>query len=83
MSQPTQEQIIAELTDFVSTNIVDGSIAIEPDTVLTQVGVDSFSIIELVLFLERNYGIALQEKDMLPENFKTINALATCAIGYL
>jgi acyl carrier protein len=38
--------------------------------------IDSLGIQELVKFLERSYGIQVQDDDLVAENFQTINAIA-------
>jgi acyl carrier protein len=38
--------------------------------------IDSAGTVELVLFLEETFGIAIQDQDMLPENFDCIGAIA-------
>lgn len=83
MSNITEKQIGNDLIVFVKDNIVDKTVDLMPDTLLKNIGVDSFSVIELVLFLERKYGIQIQEKDMLAENFISIKALTKCAIRYI
>jgi hypothetical protein len=41
------------------------------------------SIIELVLFIERKFNVAISEKDLSPENLKSIQTLAECTFKYL
>jgi acyl carrier protein len=38
--------------------------------------IDSAGAVELVLFLEEAFGIAIHDEDMLPENFDCIGAIA-------
>lgn len=38
--------------------------------------IDSMGIFRLVGLLEERYGIEIDEEDMLPENFETIEAVA-------
>jgi len=83
MPNITEEKISNDLIVFVKDNIVDKTVDLMPDTLLKSIGVDSFSVIELVLFLERKYNIQLKEKDMLAENFMSIQALSKCAIRYI
>ena len=41
-------EIIESLSDFIKSNILAKEIVLEPDFVLKEVGVDSFSIVEIV-----------------------------------
>ena len=79
----SEAQLTQELINFIQDNILDSTVEIQIETPLKSIGIDSFSIIELVLFLERKHNISIQEKDMLPENFKSVEALAKCAINSL
>ncbi|MBU2915768.1 MULTISPECIES: acyl carrier protein [Reichenbachiella] len=79
MGRITEEQIKEDLIKFIKKEIVDPSVELDQNTVLSEAGVDSFSVVELVLFLERKHGITIGEKSMLPQNFRTVQTLATCA----
>ncbi len=37
--------------------------------------IDSLGILELVTFLEKEFGIAVSDEDLLPENFGSIHSL--------
>lgn len=75
--------ICAELCDFVSTNILAEGIELTAQTNLNSLGVDSFSLIEIVLFIERQYGIVLTDESLIPENLKSIETIAVCTMRQL
>jgi acyl carrier protein len=77
------EKIALELCTFLKTNIVDKNITIDPDTSFPKLGIDSLSIIELVLFVERKFRVALPEHELIPENFKSARTLAKCTLRYM
>lgn len=70
-------EIIESLSDFIKSNILAKEIVLEPDFVLKEVGVDSFSIVEIVLFIERKYGKLIPDHLMVPETFTTVRSIAT------
>ena len=48
-----------------------------PDVSLFRTGiVDSFGLLELINHLERTFGIAVRDEDVVPENFDTLKAIA-------
>ena len=48
------------------------------DTPLLASGIlDSLSILKLVLFLDREFGIVVAPEDVIPEHFETIEAICT------
>ena len=76
MEKISIENICHELVIYVQKNILDDSVTITPETLFNQVGLDSMSIIELVLFIERKFKVAILEKDLIPDNLKYIRNLA-------
>ncbi len=83
MQKITQEIIRNELMSFIQTNILDSTISITPETPFNEIGLDSMSIIEIVLFIERKFGIAISERDLIPDNLKSVQSLAECTFKCL
>lgn len=76
MAKVSLEEIGKDLLHFVSENVVDESNKVDIDTAFRDAGIDSFSIIQIVLFVERKYGFPIAERDLVPENLKSIAAIA-------
>jgi len=76
------QELEKELCGFVKENLLAEKVEIQPETILASVGLDSFSMIEIVLFLERKFGIELPDETLTPENIKSVSALCKCAIGF-
>ncbi len=73
-----ENQIRAELTEFVVTNYLFGDIARAPrnDDALVEEGIiDSTGILELIQFLEFNFGIEVSEAETVPQNLGSISSL--------
>ncbi len=71
-------QIRAELTEFIVTNYLFDDVARVPrdDDALVEEGIiDSTGILELIEFLESNFGIEVFEAEMVPENLGSISSL--------
>jgi acyl carrier protein len=50
--------------------------SLDPDTSLVSSGViDSLAILRLITFLEEKFGIAVEDEEVVPENFETINVI--------
>ncbi len=71
-----------ELCDFIAQNILAGEVSVEPSTILSDIGVDSFSIIEIILFIERKFGVSIPHESLTPENFVSVDALVECMRQY-
>ena len=83
MEDISVDTISQELCSYIKSMIVDKRVVVERETNFNQTGIDSLSLIELVLFVERKFNIALPEEDLLPENFKSAETLAKCAFRHL
>jgi acyl carrier protein len=75
--------ICNELIGYVKSNLADSSITIAKETPFNQIGLDSSSIIELVLFIERKFQVTVPEGDLVPDNLKSVEALAQCTYKYI
>ena len=79
----SEQDICHELISYVKSNITDNRILITKETPFNQVGLDSSSIIELVLFIERKFNVSIPEGDLVPDNLKSVEALAQCTYKYI
>lgn len=75
--------IISDIKKYIETNILDSDIKLDATTILPDAGIDSFSIVEIMLFIERKYGVAITDDKLIPENFRTLNALAATVQGLI
>lgn len=73
-----QSEIEATLIAFLQESIVAEGVRIQPETILRDIGIDSYSVIEMVLFIERRFGVVLPEEKLIPGNLKSVRALALC-----
>ena len=62
---------------YVETTFGRGGAAIGPDTSLLDSGlIDSTGILELVSFLESEFGIVVADEEVVPEHFESVRAIA-------
>lgn len=74
------EIIIAEIKKYIENNILAQGIQIDAASNLKQVGIDSFSTVEIILFIERKFGVSIPDEKLIPDNFKTIQSLAAIVL---
>jgi acyl carrier protein len=54
------------------------SAVLDADTSLTQSGVvDSMGVLELIMFIEQEYGITIPDEDTLPENLDSVSRIVS------
>ena len=78
MSHSTIE---SEICEFVKEQITGKEIS--TNTTFESAGLDSFSYIELLLFMERRWGVMLPDNELTRENLTSASTLAACLRKYL
>lgn len=62
--------LIAEITDNIGKQSIDPA-----EDLLEQGIIDSLGILKLVTFLEESQGIKIDDEDIVPENFQSLNSM--------
>jgi acyl carrier protein len=70
--------ITARLCDFARTNFVAEGQEFDENSPLSQAGIDSFALVELLLFCERNIGVRVPDSHLTGANLASMSSLATC-----
>jgi acyl carrier protein len=65
-----------ELQTLVEEHLLDGTNGLEPTTRLSDAGLDSMAMMQLLLLIEDRFGLWLPEEDLTRENFACIRSLA-------
>jgi acyl carrier protein len=66
------------INDYVSQELVPDPalLPLADDTPLLDSGIlDSLGLLRLVVFLEEQFGITMDDADLLPENFTSVNSI--------
>jgi acyl carrier protein len=68
---------LAPLSAFIRERFAPRGIGrLDESTSLVESGwLDSFAIVELVAFLEREFQVVLRDEDVVPANFETLGAI--------
>lgn len=90
MSKPTQTVDTAlirdQIRDFITQNFLYDGTASQLDNSASLLGqgiVDSTGVLELVLFVEETYAFNINQNDLLPDNFDSIDNLANYVARHL
>ena len=71
-------QVRARIRGYILENLLftDDPSQLPDDASLLDRGIiDSTGVLEIVLFLEEEFGIKVKDSDMLPENFDTVDRM--------
>ena len=72
----SESEIKAEIREFIKANFMVATEFDGDDSFLQQGIIDSLGVLDLMGFIERTYGFKPETKDIVPENFDTLNQLA-------
>lgn len=75
----TADDLAGELYSFVRRQILAAEADFSIDTSLENVGIDSVSLLEILLYLERQFDIYIADEHLTAENIATIRMLAKTA----
>ena len=70
------DEITTHLCSFLRDNVIAEGIEITAHTELSSLGVDSFSLMEVILFIERFFGVILPAESLTPENIASVHSLS-------
>ena len=76
---PDEAIIVNALLAYSKKQIFDVSIDIQADDLLSDTGIDSHNLLDLVIFLEREFNISISDSDLTAENLASISSIAKCA----
>ena len=80
----TRETIANDIREFIVANFLFGQEGdgIRPEASFLESGIiDSTGLLELVAFLEGRYGIAVGDRDLLPENLDSLANVSRFVVG--
>ena len=78
MTNINRQDIETQLTSEIALITRQSSDSIEPCTSLNTLGIDSMAFVEVLVFIEKQYGLKLIETGMTREDFETIRSLSEC-----
>jgi acyl carrier protein len=79
VEQKNMLDIKADIRKYVVENLLFSSngYPLEDSTSFLEEGiVDSTGVVELVLYLEENFGFSVEDSEIVPDNFDSVNNLA-------
>jgi len=78
---PSVSTICERVCRFLRDEILDEHVEVTPNSPLTALGLDSVSLVSLVLHVEREFGVPVPDAALTPENLKSVETLAQCLHG--
>jgi acyl carrier protein len=70
--------IAAQLCQFARTNFVAEGAEFDENSPLAKAGIDSFALVELLLYCERVIGVGVPDSHLTANNLASMASLANC-----
>jgi acyl carrier protein len=73
-----REEMIKKIAEYIASEILkQPARKIEPDEVLISSGmIDSFSLMDLALFVEDNFGVRIEDTELNADTFDSLETLS-------
>ena len=78
-----RSHVQTRLLEFLCGEVFSPQSAVSEDTDLIASGFDSISLVSLLLFIERTYGLWIPEREINEATFKNARALAAVVVRLL
>jgi acyl carrier protein len=72
------KKIATRLCEFARTNFVAEGQEFDENSPLSDAGIDSFALVELLLFCERDIGVRVPDSHLTGANLASMASLANC-----
>lgn len=73
-------KIQSAVSDYLFERFLAADAKLEPQTAFSELGIDSMTVMELVMFIEEEFGIIIPANQLTSENLKSLESLGNCAI---
>ena len=74
---PQQANLEQQLTALVSERLLETPSDFNEDSDLYESGLDSMAIMQLLILVEEEFGVALPESELTRQNFSTVRSIAS------
>lgn len=65
-----------EILDYIRTNLITGNTPLDGDTLYDELGIDSYALIEMLLYLEAKYQCSLLDGQTQKKHLENTSALS-------
>ena len=76
----SHSDIIEHLTAYLKKRFLASGVEIHSTDKFAEIGIDSMTVVELVMFIEEEFAIVIPADQLTGDNLASLNSLADCAI---
>ena len=76
---PSKDHITATVSDHITKRFLAKGVKLEPAMPFSDLGIDSMTVVELVMYIEEEFGIVIPADQLTGENLRSLESLVNCA----
>lgn len=74
-----REHIIEQLSAYLKKRFLAKDVVLEAEMPFADIGIDSMTVVELVMYIEEEFGIVIPANELTGNNLRSLDSLAECA----
>lgn len=75
-----QQDIITSVSEYLKKRFLASNVRLNSADKFADFGIDSMTVVELVMYIEEEFGIVIPADQLTGENLASLDALTNCAI---
>jgi len=75
----SHEKITEQLSVYLKTRFLAKDVVLEAEMPFADIGIDSMTVVELVMYIEEEFGIVIPANELTSNNLQSMHTLADCA----
>ncbi len=76
-----RSSIREKLSTFIQSELAQGEVDIEKESLVESGVIDSLGIMKLVEFIDKEFSIAIGDDELLPDNFETLDTITDLLVS--
>ena len=76
----SKEDISNRVSDYLKNRFLAREVDFDPTQRFADFGIDSMTVVELVMFIEEEFGIVIPADQLTGDNLISLEALTSCAV---
>jgi acyl carrier protein len=76
----SKELLIERVSAYLKQRFLAAEVSFDPTTGFSELGIDSMTVVELVMFIEEEFGFVIPADQLTGFNLNSLDTLADCAM---
>lgn len=76
----SQQQITEKVSAYLQHRFLSKNVRFDAEMAFSEFGIDSMTVVELVMFIEEEFGISIPADQLTGENLRSLHSLTNCAL---